>query len=205
MFKLSSLLFTAYIFLFAVTGYLFGEIKVLVIGDSLTEGYGIDQEYAYPAILEKKLNQELSQPVKVINGGVSGSTSASGYARLQWFKSAKPDILVIALGANDGLRGIPVEETENHFHKMLQELKGWNAKVWIAGMKMPPNYGVAYRKEFEDLFPQMAKEYSVGLIPFLLEGVGGEPEMNLADGIHPNEKGHERMAETVYSYIKRTL
>ncbi len=177
---------------------------ILFLGDSLTEGYRLPKEAAYPAIIEKEL-KTTNKKIKVINGGVSGATSASGLKRLDWYLKAKPDIMVLALGANDGLRGLKVSDTEKNLSNTVEKAQSRGIKVIIAGMKMPTNYGEPYRTDFEELFAKVARKYKLKSIPFLLEGVGGKPELNLPDGIHPNSKGHEIMAETVLKVLDKEL
>lgn len=180
------------------------EKKILVLGDSLTEGYQLSREEAFPALMEKKFEQE-KMNVKVINGGSSGATSASGLKRMDWYLQTKPDLLVLALGANDGLRGLKLSETEKNLAAVIEKAQERGIKVVIAGMKMPTNYGEPYRGDFENLFVKLAKKYKIGLIPFLLEGVAARPDLNLPDGIHPNPKGHEKMAETVLKAVRPQL
>jgi len=177
---------------------------IVFLGDSLTEGYQLSREEAYPAIIEEKLKKD-HPDLKIINAGVSGATSASGPKRLDWYLKAKPDILVLALGANDGLRGLKLKETENNLSLVIEKSQSRGIKVLLVGMKMPTNYGKAYRKEFEDVFLKLSKKYNVKLVPFLLEGVGGKPELNLPDGIHPNPKGHKIMAENILKILKSEL
>ena len=174
---------------------------ILIIGDSLTAGYGVSKKASYPSQLAKIL--EKSHPgYKVINAGSSGSTSASGLSRLKWHLKRKPNLLILALGANDGLRGFPVSATKDNLGKVIDTAKLAGVKVFLAGMKMPTNYEKKYRQEFEQVYPDLAKTKAIGLIPFLLDGVGGDPKLNLADGIHPNEEGHKVIANTVYQSIK---
>lgn len=177
---------------------------ILFMGDSLTEGYQLSKEEAYPALIEKELKKRF-QDIKVINGGVSGATSASGLKRLDWYLNAKPDIMVLALGANDGLRGMKTQETEKNLSLVIEKAKIRGITVILAGMKMPTNMGSPYRNQFESIFSKLSKKYSLKLIPFLLEGVGGRPEFNLPDGIHPNPKGHEVMARTVLKVLEEVL
>ncbi len=177
---------------------------ILFLGDSLTEGYQLSREEAYPAIIERTLKKE-NKDIKVINGGVSGATSASGLKRLDWYLRAKPDIMILALGANDGLRGLNLMDTEKNLSAVIKKAQERGMLVILAGMKMPTNMGESYRKEFEDLFPSLSKKFSIKLVPFLLEGVGGRPEMNLPDGIHPNPKGHLKMAENVLKVLRTVL
>ncbi|HXH76578.1 MAG TPA: arylesterase [Bacteriovoracaceae bacterium] len=177
---------------------------VVFMGDSLTEGYQLSKEEAYPALIEKELKKD-HPDIKIINGGVSGATSASGAKRLDWYLKAKPDVMVLALGANDGLRGLKVADTEKNLSSVIEKANTRGIKVILAGMKMPTNYGESYRKEFEAMFVKVAKKYKLKFIPFILEGVGGKPELNLADGIHPNAKGHEIMARTVLKVLEPEL
>lgn len=177
---------------------------ILFLGDSLTEGYQLAKEEAYPALIENILKKD-HKDIKVVNGGVSGATSASGLKRLDWYLKAKPDIMVLALGANDGLRGTKPAVTEKNLASVIEKAQGRGITVIIAGMKMPPNMGEIYRSEFENMFPKLAKKYSIKLIPFILDGVGGKPELNLADGIHPNPKGHQVMAQTVLKVLKSEI
>lgn len=178
--------------------------KLLVLGDSLTEGYGIAKSSAFPALLEKKIKAS-GKDWSVINAGVSGATSASGPSRLKWQLKAKPDMMILALGANDGLRGLPLESTEKNLAQTIEMAQKEKITVVIAGMMLPPNYGAEYRKKFENLYNRLAEKYKTKKIPFLLEGVAAKPELNLDDGIHPNEKGHEIVAETVFQSIKELL
>ncbi len=182
--------------------------RILILGDSLTEGYGIPPTDAYPYLLQAKLNANLpadSQPYEVINGGVTGSTTSGGATRIDWYLKSPPDFLIIALGGNDGLRGIAPQQTKNNLRKIIQKAQQINVPVLLAGMKLPPNYGSAYLKDFENIFPQLADELAVSLLPFLLEGVGGNPKMNLPDRIHPNSAGHQMMCETVYQHLTQYL
>lgn len=177
---------------------------IVFIGDSLTEGYQLSKEEAYPYLIEKELKKKKPE-IKVINGGVSGATTASGPKRLDWYLKSKPDIIVLALGANDGLRGLKISETEKNLEKVVEKAQSQGIKVVLAGMKMPTNYGEAYRKEFESIFPRLAKKHKLKLVPFLLENVGGKIELNLSDGIHPNARGHEVMAKTVLKVLETEL
>ena len=182
--------------------------RILILGDSLTEGYGIPPTDAYPYLLQAKLNANLpadSQPYEVINGGVTGSTTSGGATRIDWYLKSPPDFLIIALGGNDGLRGISPQQTKNNLRKIIQKAQQSNIPVLLAGMKLPPNYGSPYLKDFENIFPQLADELEVSLLPFLLEGVGGNPKMNLPDRIHPNSAGHQMMCETVYQHLTQHL
>ncbi len=177
---------------------------LLFLGDSLTEGYELSKEEAYPYLIEQELKNTYPQ-IKVINGGVSGSTTASGPKRLDWYLKTTPQILILALGANDGLRGLKLEESRNNLSQTIEKAQAKGVKVILVGMKMPKNYGPTYRKKFEDMYSELAKKYKLKLVPFLLEGVGGNPELNLADGIHPNAKGHKIMAKNILKVLKSEL
>lgn len=181
------------------------SFRILILGDSLTEGYGVSAQQAFPSLLEKKLNDEFSsdknRSYEIINAGISGSTSSGGVSRIEWLLKSKPDFLILALGGNDGLRGVPVEETKNNLEKIILAAKSKDIPTLLAGMKMPPNYGIEYTREFSKQFEDLANQENVPLIPFLLEGVGGNPAMNLPDRIHPNPAGHQKIAQTVYQNL----
>ena len=195
------LTFTLLLLLFSLSAFC---KTVLCLGDSLTEGYQLNKEEAYPYLIEQALKPK-HPDIKVINGGVSGATTASGLKRLDWYLKAKPDIMILALGANDGLRGLKVNDAEKNLTSVIEKAQARGITVMIAGMKMPPNYGEKYRLEFEALYPKLAKKYNLKLIPFLLEGVATKSELNLADGIHPNPKGHQVMAKTIIKYLEPEL
>ena len=177
---------------------------ILFLGDSLTEGYQLARQEAFPAIIEGQLKKDFPN-IKVINGGVSGATSASGLKRLDWYLKSKPEIIVLALGANDGLRGLNLSATEDNLSKIINKAKSSGLKVILVGMKMPTNYGSPYRENFERLFQKLAQKYQIALVPFLLEGVGGVAKLNLPDGIHPNVEGHKKMAQTVLKVLRPLL
>jgi len=193
--------FIPFLLLFSFS--VFGK-TILFLGDSLTEGYQLTKEEAYPALIETELKKK-DPEVKVINGGVSGATSASGLKRMDWYLKAKPDLMLLALGANDGLRGLSVAQTEKNLSDVIEKAQERGITVVIAGMKMPTNMGEKYRKDFEGVFERVAKKYKLKLIPFLLEGVGGNPKLNLPDGIHPNPEGHKIMAQTVLKTLEPLL
>ena len=181
------------------------SFRILILGDSLTEGYGVSAQQAFPSLLEKKLNDEFfsdkNSSYEIINAGISGSTSSGGVSRIEWLLKSKPDFLILALGGNDGLRGVPIEETKNNLEKIILAAKSKDIPTLLAGMKMPPNYGIEYTREFSKQFEDLANQEDVPLIPFLLEGVGGNPAMNLPDRIHPNPAGHQKIAETVFQNL----
>lgn len=175
-------------------------LRILALGDSVTEGYGVPLNDAYPAKLQDLLRKRfagLHRPIDVINAGIGGSTSASALSRLRWHLRARPDLILLALGANDMLRGLPPESTEENLRNTLQLAQENHIPVILAGMKVPPNYGRDYQKRFEAIYPRLSREFKIPLIPFLLEGVAGVRELNLEDGIHPNEKGQERIAQLI--------
>ncbi len=180
------------------------KIKILILGDSLTEGLGVEKEAAFPALLDAKLRQ-WQDGYQVINGGSSGSTSASGVRRLKWYEKAQPDIVLLALGSNDGLRGVKVEETRKNVEAALQFCRDKHWQVILAGLKVPPNYGPEYAGAFARIYPDLAAKYKLPIVDFLLDGVAGEADMNQTDGIHPNERGHERIAENLFRFFKPML
>jgi acyl-CoA thioesterase-1 len=181
------------------------DVKHLVIvGDSITEGFGVSQSQAYPALLQKKIDK-LNKSWLVVSSGISGSTTASAPSRIQWHLKQKPALIILALGANDGLRGTKTKVIEENLTKALDLCRHAGVKVVLAGMKMPPNYGSNYTTEFEAVFLRVASKTGVPFIPFLLDKVAGDPKLNLEDGIHPNEKGHAIVAETVFKAIRKLL
>ncbi|MBF0276558.1 MAG: arylesterase [SAR324 cluster bacterium] len=178
---------------------------IVFLGDSLTEGYGLDKSEAFPALFEKELQAEGYKDIKVINAGISGSTSASAISRLKWYLRIKPSILVIALGANDGLRGLDPDAMKKNLATTIQLALDRKITVVLAGMKIPPNYGLKYTEEFENVYPELSEKFNIPLIPFLLDGVAANPELNLPDGIHPNQKGHEIIARLVLKELRPLL
>lgn len=179
---------------------------VVVFGDSITAAYGIDAALGYPALLQKKID-DLKWPAKVVAAGLSGDTTAAGQQRLKWVLKQKADILVLALGGNDGLRGVPPQTTQKNLQNMIDIARQTHPEVEIilAGMKMPPNYGPEFTKQFEAIYPVLAKKNKVALVPFLLEGVGGVAQLNLPDRIHPTAEGHKIIAETVWLTLEPVL
>jgi acyl-CoA thioesterase-1 len=176
---------------------------ILILGDSLTAGYGLDPAQAYPAVLEEKIRNAGLDWWRVINAGVSGDTSAGGLRRIDWLLKRKVDILVLELGANDGLRGIQLDVTKNNLQQIIDRTRKAypGVKIVIVGMMVPPNLGLDYSTQFRELFVELAEENQAGLIPFLLEGVAGRPELNLPDGIHPTAEGHKIIADTVWEIL----
>jgi len=167
---------------------------IIVFGDSITAGYGINSMDAYPAVLERKL-RDVGYAVTVINSGVSGETSAGGLSRAEFVASQKPDIVILALGGNDMLRGIDPTSTRRNLAGIIETLKRSGATVILAGMRASANLGDAYVKQFDAIYPSLAREFDVPLVPFLLEGVALDPKLNQRDGIHPNEEGARVIAE----------
>ncbi len=181
--------------------------KVLFLGDSLTAGYGIPQEDAYPSLVGKALVREGLTKSSIVNAGVSGSTSAGGYSRLKWQLKGKkkPAYLVLALGANDGLRGHKPINMQKNLVKIIKLAKANNIRVLLAGMKIPTNFGAQHTKSFEAVFPRVAASEKVAFIPFLLEGVAAIQNLNQADGIHPNQEGHKIMAAHVTKHLLKLI
>ncbi|MEW5978152.1 MAG: arylesterase [Acidobacteriota bacterium] len=179
---------------------------ILFLGDSLTAGYGLDSADAYPAVIQQKI-QSLGLNFEVVNGGLSGETSAGGVRRLDWLLRRQVEILVVALGSNDGLRGIPVEETRKNLQSIITKARKRypSVKVVLAGMQIPPTFGQQYTRDFRDAFLEVARTYRTAWIPFLLDGVGGKPELNLPDRIHPNAEGHRIVAENVWKVLYPVL
>lgn len=181
-------------------------VRVTFLGDSLTEGFGVDKRAAYPALVEDLLNGKFKKSVRAINAGISGSTSASAASRMNWILKSQPDAVVLALGANDGLRGLSVQEMEKNLSQAIDIALKNQVKVFLIGMRVPPNYGADYSKSFEDTFLKLSKKYpAVSFMPFLLEGVGGEKKLNLPDGIHPNEEGHKVVAQNVAKFLAEKI
>ncbi|GAB2496737.1 arylesterase [Algoriphagus taiwanensis] len=179
---------------------------ILFFGNSLTAGYGIDPEDAFPGLVQARIDS-LGKNYKVINGGLSGETTAGGLSRLDWFLEEEPYIFVLELGGNDGLRGIQLSETKKNLLAIIDKVRSKypDTKIILAGMQIPPNMGQEYTDEFMKIYPAVAQEKNVTLIPFLLEGVAGNPELNLPDGIHPTEEGHQIVFGTVWPFIEENI
>lgn len=175
---------------------------IVVLGDSIAAGSGVDPGEAFPSVLQNRI-REKGLPYEVVNAGVSGDTTAGGVRRMPWILKRNIDVLVIELGGNDGLRGIPPEETRANLEKIisLARAKHPNILIVVAGMQMPQNMGADYNRKFRGLFESVAKEKKTELIPHLLEGVGAKPELNMPDRIHPNPEGHKVVAENVWSVL----
>ncbi|MTI38910.1 arylesterase [Fulvivirga lutimaris] len=179
---------------------------ILFYGDSLTAGYGLSKEQAFPAVIDRKLNSNADQ-YKIINAGLSGETTAGGLNRLDWILKEPVDIFILELGANDGLRGLPLAQTESNLQQIIDKVKekNPNVEIIVAGMMVPPNLGEDYTDNFRSIFPRIAKKNNASLIPFLLQGVAGDENLNLADGIHPNVEGHKIVANNVLEVIRPLL
>lgn len=180
--------------------------NILFFGTSLTAGYGLDQNEAYPALIHKKIDS-LNLPYKVINGGLSGETSAAGKSRVDWLLKQPVAVFVLELGANDGLRGISIKETTDNLQSIIDKVKTKypKAKLVMTGMQMPPNMGERYTTDFNQMFKVLAKKNNMVFVPFLLKGVGGVPKLNQDDGIHPTAEGHKILAENVWVKLKGVL
>lgn len=173
---------------------------IVALGDSLTAGYGLEEEFSYPALLQRKLEAE-GYRYKVINAGVSGETTSGTLSRLEWVLTMNPDIVVLEIGANDGLRGIDPAVPEKNLKEMVRVLKEQNVIIVFAGMKMVWNLGPAYVKQFNAIYPEIADENDLIFMPFFLEDVATNRQLNLDDGLHPNEKGYEVVVENIYPYV----
>lgn len=181
--------------------------NIVFFGNSLTAGYGVEAEEAFPGLIQKRLDS-LGYDYNVINAGVSGETTASGLSRVEWVVKRQPvEIFVLELGGNDGLRGIKPEETDKNLRAIIDKVRAIHpeVKILLAGMMVPPNMGQAYAEEFQKLFPKIAEDKNVNLVPFLLKDVGGEADLNQLDGIHPTPEGHKIVAKTVWKYLQSLI
>jgi acyl-CoA thioesterase-1 len=200
------LLAVALIFVASPAAFAESRKTVVVLGDSLAAGYGVEREQAYPALLQEKINAA-GLPFTIVDAGVSGDTTADGLSRLDWLLQRKIDVLIVELGGNDGLRGIPVPTIQSNLQAIIDTArkKYPDVKIVIAGMRMPANMGAEYVDAFAKVFPDVAKKNHTALVPFLLEGVGGDASLNQADGIHPTPEGHKIVAENVWKVLKPEL
>ena len=178
------------------------ERRIVVLGDSLAAGLGVEPGQAFPALLQGKINNVGGRD-RVVNAGVSGDTSADGLARIDWLLKQRTDVLILELGGNDGLRGLPASATKTNLQAIINQVKrkAPQAQIVLAGMQMPPNMGQDYMDSFKRIFPELAEENHAALVPFLLEGVGGRPELNQPDHIHPTAEGHKIVAENVWKVL----
>lgn len=179
---------------------------VLVLGDSIAAGYGIEPSQAFPALIQKKIDAK-GWPFKIVSAAQSGDTSAGGLGRIDWLLKNRIDVLVLELGANDGLRGVPAEVTQTNLQAIIDRTKEKypDAKIVVTGMRVPGNMGRDYSRQFAAIFSDLAKKNDAALVPFVLEGVAGMRELNLADGIHPTAKGHEIVAQNVWKVLEPVL
>jgi len=177
---------------------------VLAFGDSLTAGYGVKDEESYPSKLQVKISSA-GFPHKVVNAGVSGDTTAGGVRRIRWLMKHEPEIVILALGANDGLRGLSIDEMRKNLEIMITICREHNAQILLAGMKALPNYGEDYMREFETVFPELAEKHDLIFLPFLLEGVAGEREYTQSDGLHPLASGYSIITDLVWQRLKPML
>lgn len=179
---------------------------ILFLGNSLTAGYGVEPSQAFPALIQQRIDSR-GWNFRIVNAGQSGDTSAGGLSRLDWLLRTAIDVLVVELGANDGLRGIPVDVTRKNLQAIIDRTKKRypRVKVVVAGMQVPPNLGPEYGKQFRSIFPELARRNRAELIPFLLDGVGGAPGLNFPDGIHPTARGHEAVASNVWKVLEPLL
>ncbi|MBI5673168.1 MAG: arylesterase [Nitrospirae bacterium] len=178
--------------------------RIVAFGDSLTAGLGVQADESYPAQLQRRLDS-LGYHYRVINAGVSGDTTAGGLRRVPWILNNKPELVILELGANDGLRGLPVDQTQSNLRQIIRQLQESGTTVVLAGMKLPPNYGQHYTASFEAMYRMLAKECQLLLIPFFLEGVGGSSALNQADGIHPTKEGYEVIVTQVLRVLRPLL
>ena len=179
---------------------------IVFFGNSLTAGYGLSPSQAFPAVIQKKIDS-IGLPYQVINAGVSGETSSGGKTRIDWILKQPVDIFVLELGANDGLRGIPLSATRKNLQDIVDKViaKNPNTKLLFAGMQIPPNMGQTYTTEFRNIYTELAEKNKMTLVPFLLEGVGGEPKLNQEDGIHPTAEGHRIVAANLWRELQKLL
>ena len=178
--------------------------RVVFLGDSLTAGYGLDADQAYPSLIQHRL-REAGLDAEVVNAGVSGDTSAGGLRRVDWSLDGNVRVLVVALGGNDALRGLSTDELRRNLAAIIERARQRRVTVILAGMEAPPNLGRAYASAFRQVYRDLAAQYRIALIPFLLEGVAGRPSLNQADLIHPNAAGARKMADLVGPYVERAL
>ena len=179
---------------------------VLIFGDSITAGYGLEIEQAFPALIQEKIDAR-EWPFRVTNAGLSGETSSGGLNRINWLLRQPVDVFILELGGNDGLRGISPDLTQRNLQSIIDLVREANpeATIIVAGMQIPPNLGSAYTSQFKNIFPSLAEANDADLIPFILDGVGGIPRLNLPDGIHPTAEGHSIVAENVWEVLESIL
>ena len=179
--------------------------SILFLGDSLTEGLGVTKDEAFPKLVKILIQKELKKDISIINAGVSGSTTSDGLDRLKWYLKKKPSIVFLALGANDGLRGLDLKQSQKNLEEIIKYAQESGAKVLLAGMLIPPNYGPEYSENFRKMYEEIKDKYKLKSMPFLLDQVAGNKNLNQSDGIHPNEQGHKTIAKNVFEFIKEEL
>ncbi|MFZ5861685.1 MAG: arylesterase [Nitrospirota bacterium] len=177
---------------------------IVAFGDSLTAGFGVPGRDAYPSRLERRLRGE-GYAHRVVNAGVSGDTTAGGLRRVDWVLKSRPQLVILELGANDGLRGLSPAQTRDNLARIIERLQASGATVVLTGMRVPPNYGDDYARAFESVFPELARRYHLPLIPFFLDGVAADPALNQADGLHPTAEGYRVIVERIWPHIKPLL
>ena len=180
------------------------DAVIVALGDSLTAGLGVAPDETYPARLQARLTRE-GYAYHVVNAGVSGDTTAGGRRRVDWVLRAGPEIVIVALGANDGLRGQSPQAMRANLDEIVARLRAAGARVLLAGMRLPPNYGVEFTREFADVFPAVARHAQVAFMPFLLDGVAADQRLNQADGIHPTAAGYQTIADRLWPYLRPLL
>lgn len=200
-FKFMSKFILFVLFIFSVSAE---AKKLIILGDSLSEGYGVTQESAFPYLLQQKFKQNKTDWI-VTSSGSSGSTSASTLSRLKWVMKEKPDVVLVLMGSNDALRGLQISETEKNLEAALKWAQEQKVKVILGQLYAPPNYGAEYSEKFGQIYPRLAKKYQIKLAPFLLDKVAGIANLNQKDGIHPNEKGHQLIADQMFLFLKKNL
>lgn len=179
-------------------------VKVAFLGDSISAGLHLPAEQAFPALLQKRLAAR-GQPFELLNGGVSGDTSAGGLRRVDWLLKQSPKLVVIELGANDGMRGVPPADIEANLRAIVEKVQNAHAQVLLLGMRIPPSYGKEYVAELEAIYPRLAEQLHLPFVPFFMEGVAGRPELNLPDGLHPTPAGHVKLAQTLEEPLLKLL
>lgn len=180
-------------------------IKILAFGDSLTDGFGVEPEMAYPAQLERKLHGNGLTHIEVVNGGISGETSSGGLSRVDWMLNLEPDIVIVTTGGNDGLRGVDLELTRSNIDQIVADFQAGGAIVVVGGMQIIQNLGETYTEEFQQIYPDVAAKHNTILIPFFLEGVAADPELNQPDFIHPTAEGYAIIVDNIYPFVEEAL
>ena len=186
------------------TSHGFAQPVILAFGDSLTAGFGVNSQDSYPARLQRLLDEK-GYHYKVINAGVSGDTTAGGASRIDWVLQHNPEIVIVELGANDGLRGLPISEMRKNLSRIIEACHKKGAKVLLAGMEITPNLGAEYSREFRETYIQLAKQYNIAFIPFFLKDVAAHPELTQPDGVHPVADGYAIVTQTVFQYLEPML